>query len=73
MRKFILILIINCLLLIVNSFAQAPDKVNYQGIARDISGVELPNQLIGLRLSIRQGGNNGTIVYQESHNPVTNL
>ena len=25
-----------------------------------------------MRLSIRQGGNNGTIVYQESHNPVTN-
>ena len=34
--------------------------------------VELANQAIALRLSIRQGGNNGSIVYQELHSVTTN-
>jgi hypothetical protein len=54
------------------SCAQAPEKVNYQGVARDASGVELANQAIALRLRIRQGGNNGSIVYQELHSVITN-
>ncbi len=75
MRKLILLLvltIVNYQLTITNSFAQSPEKVNYQGLARDNSGVELANQAIALRLSIRQGGNNGSIVYQELHNVTTN-
>ncbi|MCG3166365.1 MAG: hypothetical protein POELPBGB_02143 [Bacteroidia bacterium] len=75
MRKLLIILflsIVNYQLSITNSFAQSPEKMNYQGLARDASGVELANQAIALRLSIRQGGNNGSIVYQELHSVTTN-
>jgi hypothetical protein len=54
------------------SYAQAPQKFNYQGVARDNSGNILPNQNIGLRLSIRQGTPTGTIVYRETHSASTN-
>lgn len=53
-------------------FAQAPQAVNYQGIARDGAGNALLSQLLGLRLSIHQGSATGTIVYQETHTPTTN-
>lgn len=57
---------------IFTSFAQSPQKFNYQGVARDNSGNILPNQNIGLRLSIRQGTPTGTIVYRETHSTSTN-
>jgi hypothetical protein len=64
-----------CLLwvfLCLNTLAQAPDGFNYQGIARDNQGKELPNQNIGLRLSILQNSATGTTVYKESHSLTTN-
>ncbi len=69
MKSILLLFIFSCIALL--AFSQSPEKVNYQGVARDANGIELANQTIGLRLSIRQGGNNGTIVYQESHSPFT--
>ncbi len=54
------------------SFGQAPDLINYQGIARNNSGAALNAQSIGLRLTIRQTSATGTTVYQETHNPTTN-
>lgn len=54
------------------AYAQAPQKFSYQGVARDNSGNILPNQNIGLRLSIRQGTPTGTIVYRETHSASTN-
>jgi hypothetical protein len=47
--------------------AQAPSKFNYQAVARDGSGIFLPNQAVRLQISIRQGSASGTIVYTESH------
>ena len=49
------------------SQAQAPQKFNYQGVARDISGDPLTNQSIGLKCSILQGNPTGTIAFAESH------
>ena len=60
------------LFLAINSFAQTPQAVNYQGIARNPSGTALLNQLLGLQLSIRSGSAIGPIVYQETHSPTTN-
>ncbi len=53
--------------------AQAPHKLNYQGVARDKSGNPLVNQNIGLRLTILMSNDKGNLVYQETQNPVTNL
>ncbi|HTL82890.1 MAG TPA: collagen-like protein [Bacteroidia bacterium] len=52
--------------------AQAPQAVDYQGIARDLLGNPITNQSIGLELTIHQGSAGGTIVYQEEHFPTTN-
>jgi hypothetical protein len=64
--KFIYTLILSvCFLL--NSNAQAPQGINYQGVARNVQGVELTNQLIGIELSVLNGSANGTVVYTEQH------
>ncbi|MCR9052888.1 MAG: hypothetical protein ACE362_21700 [Phaeodactylibacter xiamenensis] len=54
------------------SFAQAPEKMNYQGVARDLSGSPLSDQQISLRISILEGSTSGTISYAETHNVTTN-
>lgn len=52
--------------------AQAPQAIPYQAVARDTNGSVLANQLVGLRLSIRNLSPGGTIVYQETHTATTN-
>jgi len=50
------------------SDAQAPERINYQAVARNTqTGTELVNEDIFLSAQVRQGGPNGTIIYQESH------
>lgn len=51
-------------------FAQAPQKINYQGIARDNAGLELANQAISLRFSIHQSTPTGTVSYNERHDGI---
>lgn len=51
--------------------AQAPQAINYQGIARNGAGQPLLNQPIGLRLSILDGSSSGAAVYVESHQAIT--
>ena len=55
----------------MTAFAQAPQKFNYQAVARDLSGVVLANQAVGLEISIREGSSTGTIVYTETHTATT--
>jgi hypothetical protein len=52
--------------------AQIPQKINYQGIARNSSGAPLASTNIGLRLSIRNTTATGTITYQETQTATTN-
>ena len=52
--------------------AQSPFLMNYQGVARNAVGNVLPFQLIGLRLSILNGGPSGPAVYSESRTLTTN-
>lgn len=52
--------------------AQAPQKFNYQAVARNNSGVELTNQSLGVKLSIIDGTPNGTVVYAEKQTAITN-
>lgn len=59
-------------LLTIASFAQAPELINYQGVARDNTGTILANQAIGLRISVLQTTSTGTAVYTETHTVTTN-
>ena len=53
-------------------FAQAPQKFSYQAVVRNESNT-LVRGTVGVRVSILQGGVNGTIVYQETHTTTTNI
>jgi hypothetical protein len=64
--KFIYSIVLSTCLFLVN-FAQAPQGLNYQGVARNNVGVELPNQNIGIQLSILDGAATGTVLYTETH------
>lgn len=68
------ILLLALFLFLTSGFvaAQAPNAINYQGVARDNTGNPLPNQNIGLQFSIREGSTSGTLQYQEQHTVTTN-
>ena len=53
-------------------FAQAPQGFKYQSIARDLSGNELVNLPLGVRITLHDASPTGTVVYQEEHNANTN-
>ena len=53
-------------------FAQAPEKFSYQAVVRNASNALVANAPVGVRVSILQGGVNGTLVYMETHTAVTN-
>ena len=52
--------------------AQAPQGLNYQGIARNAAGNPYSNQPVQVRLSLREGTPNGTLVYSEERTVTTN-
>src|SRR6476469_9784164 len=52
--------------------AQAPQQINYQGVARNSVGSVIANQNISVRLSIRDGSPSGAVVYRESRTLRTN-
>jgi Collagen triple helix repeat (20 copies) len=56
----------------LSTFAQAPQAINYQGVARDASGNPLANQQLGLRITIHNTLPNGPIDYQETFTVSTN-
>jgi hypothetical protein len=60
------------ILLCASSFAQVPEKMNYQAIVKDISGNLVSNQTIGMQISILQNTATGTAVYIEVQTPTTN-
>lgn len=55
----------------LSAFAQAPQALNYQAIARDNTGLPLSSQQISLQITILAGGVNGTPVYSETHTATT--
>ncbi|MDO8999488.1 MAG: hypothetical protein Q7W45_06965 [Bacteroidota bacterium] len=69
MKKFSIILFS---LLCIKVFAQSPPQViNYQGVARDVSGNPIIN-LIGVEFKIHQGNISGPVVFNETHNVTPN-
>lgn len=57
-----------CLLTI----AQAPNQINYQGIARNASGNPIANQNISVRLKVHDITATGTVIYSETRSLTTN-
>ena len=66
-------LIFILLFLSFSAFAQAPNLLNYQGVARNTVGNPLPNQTMKLRLSIHDLLPSGVVVYSETRQITTNL
>lgn len=63
-----------CLLLLCAStivFAQAPQLIKYQGVARDASGVPIANGTITVQFDIREGIA-GPVIFSEIHSVTTN-
>ena len=52
-------------------FAQTPNAIPYQGVARNASGAILGSQPISLRFSLHDVTAVGTVVYQETHSATT--
>jgi hypothetical protein len=53
-------------------FAQAPQKMSYQAVLRNVNNVLVANTSVGMRISILQGSATGTPVYIENQSPTTN-
>ena len=49
-----------------NTYAQAPESMNYQAVIRDGSGDLVASQSVGIRIKILQGNASGTNVYEET-------
>ncbi len=56
----------------IAAMAQAPQMLNYQGIARSTSGAPLTSASIGLQITIHDATPAGAVVYQETHTTTTN-
>jgi hypothetical protein len=52
--------------------AQAPQRINFQGIARNTNGTAMVNRTLGLRLSVLTGSSAGAAQYIETHTVTTN-
>jgi hypothetical protein len=67
------VLILTLIAISFSAFAQAPNLLNYQGVARNSVGNPIANQKMNLRLSVHNLSATGTIVYTETREITTNL
>lgn len=67
MKKLLMCLVV--IPMALSAFTQSPQKMNYQCIVRNESGVLMIYQSIGLKISILQYSSTGTVVYQEIYDP----
>lgn len=70
MKKTFTIAII--LLITVSVWAQAPEKMNYQAVLRNVNNQLVTNTSVGIQISILQTSTTGTAVYVETQTPTTN-
>ena len=57
---------------ISTTFAQVPQALNYQAVARNASGALIANHAVSLRLTVLQGSSTGTAIYAETQTVTTN-
>ncbi|RLD54654.1 MAG: hypothetical protein DRJ05_14250, partial [Bacteroidetes bacterium] len=53
-------------------FAQSPQAFKHQAVVRDNAGGIISNQPVSFRINILDGSAVGTVIYQETHNVITN-
>jgi len=70
MKKSYLILL--AALLTAGVFAQSPEKISYQAVIRNSSGILVTDTQIGMEINILQGTASGPVVYTETQTPTTN-
>jgi len=67
------LLFLSSVLITLNVFAQAPQKMSYQAVIRDATNALISGSAVGMRISILQGSASGPAVYVETQTPITNL
>ena len=70
MKRQLLLSILLLFAFTARVMAQAPQKINYQAVARNGQGNLLANQTISIRYSVRDGSLTGTVVFAETHSGV---
>ena len=71
-RKRLLAALIAIVFTVATAQAQAPQKMSFQSVVRNSSGVLVASHSVGLRLSILQGSISGTAVYVETQTATSN-
>lgn len=61
-----------CLAFTATFFAQTPEKMSYQAIIRSTDNTLVSESNVSLKILIRQGAPNGSVVYEENHFVSTN-
>jgi len=67
MKKIFVILTLLCF----GAIHAQPQKINYQAVAVNASGVTVKNRVISLKLSILDSSSTGSVLYSETHQPTT--
>ncbi|MBK8566137.1 MAG: hypothetical protein IPN76_23040 [Saprospiraceae bacterium] len=52
-------------------FAQAPQGINFQGVARDGNSNPIPNTNVDVTFKIHRNGPSGTVIFEEDHDTET--
>jgi len=58
--------------LVTGLYAQSPEKMSYQAVIRDASKILVTSSSVGMQISILQGSADGTALYTETQEPITN-
>lgn len=66
-RTTFLLVLISCL-----CFSQAPQRMSYQAVVRNVNGNLVTSANVGVRISILKGTSEGLAVYSETHSTGTN-
>ncbi|MEZ4771828.1 MAG: tail fiber domain-containing protein [Bacteroidia bacterium] len=73
MRKILFSGVVLLMVTLLFSHLSAQNRgMSYQAVARDAAGALIANQTVNVSFLVRETTINGTIVYEESHSPVTN-
>jgi preprotein translocase subunit SecG len=71
LKKSMLLLVALFIFTSVTLMAQSPQKINFQSIVRNTSGVIFSNKTLSFKISILSGSITGTQVYSETHSSTT--
>ena len=70
MKKLLLLFVL--VFAVTMLWAQAPQKMTYQAVVRNASNNLVTNHNVSVKITVLQGGENGTPIYMENHSTSTN-